>query len=111
MKHVKQMKTVYMKKRDFLLSELDKRAFRDKMEIYDNLDGTHFIAKFNTDVPENQMEYAARGKGVKIVPLTRHFNRKSGLYNDKYFVFGYGGLEMFEISKAVQLLEEAWGTL
>ena len=111
MKHVKQMKTVYIKKRDFLLSELDKRAFRDKMEIYDNLDGTHFIAKFNTDVPENQMEYAARSKGVKIVPLTRHFNRKSGLYNDKYFVFGYGGLEMFEISKAVQLLEEAWGTL
>ncbi len=110
-KHVKQMKQIYMKKRDLLISELKKTKFWDKMEVYDNLNGTHFIAKFNTDVPEKQMEITARQEGVKIIPMTRHFFRKSGLYNDKYFIFGFGGLENFEIIEAVKLLEKAWGTL
>lgn len=111
MKHVKQMKNVYMKKRDFLLSELKKCSFYDKMEIYDNLDGTHFIAKFNTTIPEKEMEVAARHEGVKIIPLSRHFFRRTGLYNEKYFIFGFGGLEEFEIYEAVKLLNKAWGTL
>ena len=111
MKHVKQMKTIYIKKRDYLLSELEKCSFRNKIEISDNLNGTHFIAKFNTDIPENQIEHAAREQGVKIVPMTRSFYRESGMYNDKYFVFGFGGLEHFEIREALTLLEKAWGTL
>lgn len=109
--HIKQMKTIYMNKRDFLLSELKKCSFSKKIKISDNLGGTSFIAKFNTDVPEGQIEYAARESGVKIVPMTRCFYRKSGMYNDKYFMFGFGGLEEFEITQALKLLEKAWGTL
>ena len=110
-RHIKQMKIVYSKKRDLLISELKKAPFWDKMELFENKNGMHFIVKFNTDIPEIQMEKAAREEGVKIIPLSRHFFRRTGLFDHKYFVFGFGGLENFEIVEAVKLLIKAWGTL
>ncbi len=110
-RHIKQMKDIYMKKKDYLISELKNCSFYNKMEIYNANGGTHFIAKFNTDIPEKQMERAARLQKVKIVPLSRNFITSSPLSDEKYFVFGFGGFENFEIREAVSLLEKAWGTL
>jgi len=110
-KHIKQMKSIYIKKRDFLISELRECSFKNSITLFDNPNGTHFIAKFDTSLSEREIETAARREGVKIIPLSRYFFRKTGMYNDKYFIFGFGGLEKFEIKEAVKLLERAWGAL
>lgn len=107
-KHVRNMKTIYMKKRDFLINEIRKSAFGDKVRLYGDMNGTHFLLKFDTSRPECELIDAAKKNGVKIIPLSRHFLRKTGFYDRKILIFGFGGLTEFEIEDAVRLLEDAW---
>lgn len=107
-RYIKKMKNIYMEKKNLIIKEIEKLTFSEKLTIFGDSAGTYFLLKADINASQDELIKSARAAGVKIIPLTNHFLRKSGMYNDKILIFGFGGLEDFEIIDGIKIVGKAW---
>ena len=107
-KHLNRMKINYKSKRDFLIQKLLDDCFKDKMRIYGEEAGLHFLVDIVTDKSEMYLVEKAKSKGVRVYGLSEYFINKCEFSKVKTIVFGYSNLSVEQIEIGVDLLKEAW---
>lgn len=101
-KHIKKMKKIYRKRRDFLLDCLEK-CFSGKVRIYGKAAGMHIVAEFSqTDFTKQKLERIPR-QGLNITSVSEHAYDKTSHNNQ--LILGYASLKEEVISEGIKKLK------
>ena len=103
----KNNKTMKAKLSHFI-SCLENSKLSDRLEFLNTGTGMNFIAKFKSDKPGLELTRAAINNDVKVFEMTKFLLRPNPDMEKNAFVFGYAGLNIPEIEKTVEILEEIW---
>ena len=96
-------------KHDILVRSLNKK-FGNKISIFGMNAGLHLLIQVNANVSEKELICKAYEKGVKVYPTEKFWKNP----RNKHFssvVLGFGGIDVNNIEKAVDLLGEAWSDI
>lgn len=105
-KHLNRMRTLYGKKRDLLIKELEKTKF--PMEFLGTEAGLHLHVKLKTASKEKDLVEKAKKSDIKVYGITDYYYNNLNTKTTTEILMGYGNLSLRELSKGVSLLKEAW---
>jgi len=105
-RHLRKMRTIYKKKHDTLLQAVN-RHFGAQVTILGQGAGLHVVLKLvNNSLAEEELISRALAKDVRLIPLS-----KTCLCNNSrqsQVMLGFGGININEIDRGVELLYQAW---
>jgi GntR family transcriptional regulator/MocR family aminotransferase len=107
-KHLNRMKTNYKSKRDTLISLLENSKYSDKIKIYGEESGLHFLVDIKTEITEFDLVEKAKKEGVRVYGLYEYSLEKCVNQPIKTIVFGYSNMSKIEMEEACMRLEIAW---
>jgi GntR family transcriptional regulator/MocR family aminotransferase len=107
-KYLNRMKINYKAKRDYLISKLLNSDFKDRIRVYGEEAGLHFLVDIETNKSEVYLLEKAKSQGVRVYGISEYFINKCDFSNVKTVVFGYSNLKEEQIDMGVDLLNEAW---
>ncbi|MDT8336667.1 MAG: PLP-dependent aminotransferase family protein [Candidatus Izemoplasmatales bacterium] len=107
-RHLNRMKNNYKTKRDYLISLLEKSDFKDKIKIYGEEAGLHFLVNIQTEKSEDYLVEKAKDEGIRVYGLSEYTINRCNLSFEKTIVFGYSNLSLEMLNQGVLLLEKAW---
>ncbi|MDY0318289.1 MAG: PLP-dependent aminotransferase family protein, partial [Candidatus Izemoplasmatales bacterium] len=107
-KHLNRMKINYKTKRDYLIKKLLDSSIKDKIRIYGEEAGLHFLVDVMTQKSEVYLVEKAKSQSVRVYGLSEYFINKCEFLKVKTIVFGYSNLSIEQIDIGVDLLNEAW---
>ncbi len=109
-KHINRMRNHYRDIRNKLISELTESAIKDKIHIYEEDSGLHFLLKYDTDCTDEELKKRARSRGLMISFLSDYVINNS--YNKAEYehiaIVNYSGITNDYISKTAQLLVDIY---
>ncbi len=103
--HLNRMRRLLAKKRDSLLSLIEKSKLYAKCKIENQSNGLHFLLRVDTAYTDDECVQRALSCGVKIVPLSKF--RRIEKKDEHVFVIGYSAVKLTDMSQAVKALEHA----
>jgi GntR family transcriptional regulator/MocR family aminotransferase len=106
-KHIHKMRVVYRKKRDRLVSVLEK-YFSNRIEVIGEDSGLHILLKVHNGMEEKELMEAAAERSIKVYPASIYY--KEGTSPKSTVLLGFATLLEEEIEEAIQLLYTAWFT-
>ncbi len=69
----------------------------------------HFLMQIHTEKSEGEIVTEAKGKGIKLAPLSHYFDgEKDGNFENTY-VINYSSVDLTNIEKAAQILGKIAG--
>lgn len=108
-RHLNRMRTLYRKRKDSLLTSLERHFPQNSYAVTGDQTGLHLMLQLNTDRSESQLTTAAAQAGIRLTALSDYLiapvPARAQLAS---FVLGYCSMEPSEIEAAVQLLAELW---
>lgn len=107
-RHLRRVLQIYKEKHDCLIKSLNDE-FDSRVEIQGKNAGLFVTIKVNGDLFETQLIQRAAKFGVKVYPVSDHWERVQQ-YNGKMVLLGYSSLDLDEIVQGVRLLNQAWFT-
>jgi GntR family transcriptional regulator/MocR family aminotransferase len=107
-KHLNRMKINYKSKRDYLMKNLMSSDLKEKIRIYGEEAGLHFLVDIDTKKSEVYLVEKAKSEGLRVYGLSEYFINKCDFAGVKTIVFGYSNLSEEQIDMGVNLLNEAW---
>ena len=107
-KHLNRMKNNYKQKRDELISLLNNSSFSDKIRIYGEEAGLHFLVDIKTEKSEKYLVDKAKEKKVRVYSLSEYYINERLVTDTKTIVFGYSNLNLEQLKRGIKLLELAW---
>lgn len=108
-KHIRKMKKIYEKRRNYLISEL-KRQFKDEVIITGGNAGLHLIATFplttfDSLVTERLKEYHIYAHPLWEYDISKkESDKKDSSPNGHSLVLGFGNMEDTDIAKGVEII-------
>ena len=94
--------------RDNLIGLLMKSSIKDRINIYEENSGLHFLLKYDTELTDEQLKQKASKKGLLISFLSDYITGNS--YSpDNYShiaIVNYSGISMDDVAITAKLLEE-----
>lgn len=103
-RHLNKMRSIYRKKHDFLIEELKKRRWVQK--IHGANGGLHVLVEIASNFSDGELARLAEGIGVKIYPLSEYYIDKNRVPDHPAVLLGYGGLSEDEISRGLKELDK-----
>ena len=107
-KHINRMRNHYRDIRDNLIGLLMKSSIKDRINIYEENSGLHFLLKYDTELTDEQLKQKASKKGLLISFLSDYITGNS--YSpDNYShiaIVNYSGISMDDVAITAKLLEE-----
>ena len=107
-KHINRMRNHYRDIRDNLIGLLMKSSIKDRINIYEENSGLHFLLKYDTELTDEQLKQKASKKGLLISFLSDYITGNS--YSpDNYShiaIVNYSGISMYDVAITAKLLEE-----
>mgnify|MGYP002521682198 CR=1 FL=1 len=103
--HLNRMRRLLARKRDTLLSLIEKSKLNAKSMIENQSNGLHFLLRVDTEFSDDECVQRALSYGVKIVPLSKF--RRLGKRDEHAFVIGYSAVKLDDMPQAVKALEHA----
>lgn len=97
-RHIMRNKKVYSKRRDFLLSLLDK-YFPGQVKVYGTPAGMHFVAEFDGVVFSQDIIQRIKKNGTNVIPVEYH-----ALIKDKHasqIILGYAHLDPIKMEQGI----------
>lgn len=107
-KHLNRMKNNYKQKRDYLINLINNSKLKDKLKIYGEEAGLHFLVNVLTEKTEEYLVEKAKEKGVRVYGLSEYYIKKNESTEQKTIVIGYSNLDLEKLKTGVELLEKAW---
>ncbi|WP_088013493.1 PLP-dependent aminotransferase family protein [Gottfriedia acidiceleris] len=104
-KHIHKMRVVYRKKRDALISALEK-YFTNKVEVIGEDSGLHILLKVHNGMLEEELIKRAAEKNIKVYPVSMYYCEGTNPKNT--VLLGFAILSQSEIEEAIRLLYNAW---
>ena len=103
-KHINRLRNYYQTKRDAILQVFQKEPLGKYVTIRDEGAGVHFLMQIHTEKSEGEIVTEAKGKGIKLAPLSHYFDgEKDGNFENTY-VINYSSVDLTNIEKAAQIL-------
>lgn len=105
-RHIRRMRTLYKKKHDALLRSVD-RHFGARAVVHGQGAGLHVVLQL-ADHPLNERELIdlAQSRGIGLLPFSA--THASGDPDTLKFLLGFGGMEIRDIEKGIELLCKTW---
>ena len=110
-KHLNKMRTVYKRKRELLVKEIERLDIKKKIQIHGSDAGLHLLLEVDNGMSEEQLVYSAFMAGVKVYALSRYIIKSQIVFKKPTVVLGFAALTENEIKKAVMRLLSAWKIL
>lgn len=101
-RHVYQMKKIYTRRRNALVSSLEE-TFGPSVRIFGENAGLHLVAEFPDARFDLTPQYEVCHNGILVQSVSRHAIRKQG--HGRQLVFGYGHLSEREIRRGIAALK------
>lgn len=103
-KHINRLRNYYQTKRDAILQVFQKEPLGKYVTIREEGAGVHFLMQIRTEKSEEEIVTEAKGKGIKLAPLSHYFDgEKDGNFENTY-VINYSSVDLTNIEKAAQIL-------
>lgn len=108
-KHINRLRNYYQTKRDAILQVFQKEPLGKYVTIREEGAGVHFLMQIRTEKSEEEIVTEAKGKGIKLAPLSHYFDgEKDGNFENMY-VINYSSVDLTNIEKAAQILGKIAG--
>ena len=108
-KHINRLRNYYQTKRDAILQVFQKEPLGKYVTIREEGAGVHFLMQIRTEKSEEEIVTEAKGKGIKLAPLSHYFDgEKDGNFENTY-VINYSSVDLTNIEKAAQILGKIAG--
>ncbi len=104
-KHIHKMRVVYRKKRDALVSAIEK-YFSNNVEVIGEDSGLHILLKVHNGMLEEELIKSAAENSIKVYPVSMYYSEGNKPKNT--ILLGFAILSEAEIEEAIQLLYNAW---
>ena len=103
-KHINRLRNYYQTKRDAILQVFQKEPLGKYVTIREEGAGVHFLMQIRTEKSEEEIVTEAKGKGIKLAPLSHYFDgERDGNFENTY-VINYSSVDLTNIEKAAQIL-------
>ena len=103
-KHINRLRNYYQTKRDAILQVFQKEPLGKYVTIREEGGGCAFLMQIHTEKSEEEIVTEAKGKGIKLAPLSHYFDgEKDGNFENTY-VINYSSVDLTNIEKAAQIL-------
>ena len=105
-KHINRMRNHYRDIRDELISRLMDSLIKDRIHIYEEDSGLHFLLKYDTEYTDEELKKRAYNNGLMISFLSDYITNNS--YNiadyEHIAIVNYSGITDSDIARTAQLL-------
>ena len=105
-KHLNRMRTLYGKKREYLIDLLNETGFPISFQGTES--GLHLHIKIDAPVQENKLVQLAEKEGVRIYGISDYYYNQKKDTDSAELLLGYSNLSKKEIEIAVRKLVSAW---
>ncbi|WP_027400323.1 MocR-like pyridoxine biosynthesis transcription factor PdxR [Anaerovorax odorimutans] len=105
-RHLNKMRTIYKKKREFLIKTIMSQKCEIKIMGADA--GLHLLLNISNGMTEEELVESALKKGIKVYGISKYYVDKSKIKKIPTILIGYATMNEKEIAEAVKLLHEAW---
>ena len=85
-----------------------KSSIKDRINIYEENSGLHFLLKYDTELTDEQLKQKASKKGLLISFLSDYITGNSYSPDDysNIAIVNYSGISMHDVAITAKLLEE-----
>ncbi len=105
-RHLNKMRIIYKRKRETLVKVFTE--LNCGIEILGADAGLHLLIRVPNHMSEEELMQSALDLGVRVYGISGYYIDKSKLKADPTLMLGYAGISEGDISKAVELLYQAW---
>ena len=105
-KHINRLRNYYQMKRDAILKAFRKEPLGRFVNIQEEGAGVHFLMQISTAKSEEEIVKEAKGKGIKLAPLSHYFDGEEKESFENTYVVNYSSVDLQNIERAAQVLEQ-----
>ena len=105
-KHINRLRNYYQMKRDAILEAFRKEPLGRFVNIQEEGAGVHFLMQISTAKSEEEIVKEAKGKGIKLAPLSHYFDGEEKESFENTYVVNYSSVDLQNIERAAQVLEQ-----
>ena len=103
-RHINRLRNYYLKKQNTILNAFQTSSINNKIEIYNETTGVHFLMKIKSEKAEKDIINNAYSKGIKLSPLSQYY--KNNEENNNIYVMNYSSLDSEKIDLIVEKLKQ-----
>lgn len=103
-KHINRLRNYYQMKRDAILKAFRKEPLGRFVNIQEEGAGVHFLMQISTAKSEEEIVKEAKGKGIKLAPLSHYFDGEEKESFENTYVVDYSSVDLQNIERAAQVL-------
>ena len=103
-RHINRLRNYYLKKQNTILNAFQTSSINNKIEIYNETTGVHFLMKMKSEKTEKDIINNAFSKGIKLSPLSQYY--KNNEENKNIYVMNYSSLDSEKIELIVEKLKQ-----
>lgn len=103
-KHINRLRNYYQMKRDAILKAFRKEPLGRFVNIQEEGAGVHFLMQISTAKSEEEIVKEAKGKGIKLAPLSHYFDGEEKESFENTYVVNYSSVDLQNIERAAQVL-------
>ena len=103
-RHINRLRNYYLKKQNTILNAFQTSSLNNKIEIYNETTGVHFLMKIKSEKAEKDIINNAYSKGIKLSPLSQYY--KNNEENKNIYVMNYSSLDSEKIELIVEKLKQ-----
>ena len=106
-KHINRMRKFYKSQRNTIISSLKAWEFADRVTIYEQDAGLHFILRVDTDLSDGQLRRALNSAGVQVRCLTDFYHERN--HGDLHcLVVNYSDFQQDTLPRALGALQSVF---
>ena len=106
--HLNRMRKRYRQKRDAVIACIENGALQGKVTIVEQGAGLHFLARLETELPDQELRKKAAQQGLRLALLSDYYKDKKAAPMH-VLVVNYSGLELERLPEALKRLAEILG--
>ena len=103
-RHINRLRNYYQKKQEIILKAFQSSTLKNKIEIYNDSAGIHFLMKIKSKKEEKEIINNAYSKGIKLNPLSNYYPDHQK--NNNIYVMNYSSIDSNNIEKIVEKLKQ-----
>ena len=105
-KHINRMRRFYRRRRDRVVKALSNCPWADKMTIYEENAGLHFLVKVDTQLSDEALVALWAQCGIRVNTLSRYYHGNVPREKHHWLVINYSGLEESQLFRLEQLSQD-----
>ena len=104
-KHINRMRKYYKMRRNQVVSALNQCAFSEKLSIWEEDAGLHFLLKVQTSMTDGELVRYCEEKGIRVRSLSSYYHLSVPEEDEHCLVINYAGLNQEDLEQVLATWE------